>query len=47
MKISVQAEDFDVGAECAAMSRGRSDIGALASFVGLVRDSNDGAGVCG
>ncbi len=45
MKVSVQAEDFDLGAECAAMARGRSDIGALASFVGLVRDTNDGAGV--
>ena len=45
MKVSVQSEDFDVGAECAAMARGRTDIGALASFVGLVRDANDGAGV--
>ena len=45
MKISVQAEDFDPGAECAAISRGRTDIGAVASFVGLVRDSNDGAGI--
>ncbi len=45
MKISVQSEDFDVGAECAALTRGRTDIGAVASFVGLVRDSNDGAGV--
>ena len=45
MKISVQSEDFDPGAECAAITRGRSDIGAVASFVGLVRDANDGAGV--
>ena len=45
MKISVQTEDFDPGAECAALSRGRKDIGAVASFVGLVRDSNDGAGI--
>ncbi len=45
MKISVQSEDFDLGAECAAISRGRKDIGAVASFVGLVRDANDGAGV--
>jgi molybdopterin synthase catalytic subunit len=45
VKVSVQAEDFDLGAECAAMARGRSDIGALASFVGLVRDSSDGAGI--
>ncbi|MBM3391170.1 MAG: molybdopterin synthase catalytic subunit MoaE [Betaproteobacteria bacterium] len=45
MKVSVQSEDFDVGAECAAIARGRTDIGAVASFVGLVRDSNDGAGI--
>ena len=45
MKISVQTEDFDLGAECAALTRGREDIGAVASFVGRVRDANDGAGV--
>ncbi|MBE7422300.1 MAG: molybdopterin synthase catalytic subunit MoaE [Zoogloeaceae bacterium] len=45
MKIKVQTEDFDLGAECAAIARGRTDIGALASFVGLVRDTNDGAGI--
>jgi len=45
VKVSVQSEDFDVGAECAAIARGRTDIGAVASFVGLVRDSNDGAGI--
>jgi molybdopterin synthase catalytic subunit len=43
VKISVQSEDFDVGAECAAIVRGRNDIGAVASFVGLVRDANDGS----
>ena len=45
MKICVQTEDFDPGAECAALTRGRTDIGAVASFVGLVRDANDGAGI--
>jgi len=45
MKIRVQAEDFDLGAEVGAMSRGRSDIGAIASFVGLARDLNEGSGV--
>jgi molybdopterin synthase catalytic subunit len=45
MKILVQAEDFDLGAEVDAMSRGRSDIGAIASFVGLARDMNEGSGV--
>ena len=37
MKISVQAEDFDLGAEVKAIS-GNPKIGAVASFVGLVRD---------
>ena len=36
--IRVQRDDFDAGAECAALSRGRSDIGAVACFVGLCRD---------
>jgi molybdopterin synthase catalytic subunit len=34
----VQREDFDLGAELAALRAGRSDIGALVSFTGLVRD---------
>ncbi len=36
--IRVQQEPFDTGAELAALSAGRTDIGAVASFVGLVRD---------
>jgi molybdopterin synthase catalytic subunit len=36
--IKVQAEDFDAAAEAAALTRGRADIGALVSFVGLCRD---------
>ena len=39
--IRVQPEVFDVGAELAALTAGRTDIGALASFVGLVRDYAD------
>ena len=39
--IRVQQEAFDVGAELAALIAGRTDIGALASFVGLVRDYAD------
>jgi molybdopterin synthase catalytic subunit len=38
MTIRVQREDFDVGAELLALTEGRTDIGALTSFVGLVRD---------
>jgi molybdopterin synthase catalytic subunit len=37
MKIAVQREDFDLGAEVRAISRD-SKVGAVASFVGLVRD---------
>lgn len=45
MKIRVQSETFDLGAEVDAMRAGRSDIGAIASFVGLARDLNEGSGV--
>jgi molybdopterin synthase catalytic subunit len=40
--VRVQAGDFDVGHELDAMTAGRRDVGAIASFVGLVRDTNDG-----
>jgi molybdopterin synthase catalytic subunit len=36
--IRVQAENFDAAAEAEAITRGRADIGALVSFVGLCRD---------
>lgn len=36
--IKVQTEDFDIGAELAALSAGDTSIGAVASFTGLVRD---------
>lgn len=45
MAVRVQREDFDVGAELAALSAGRRDIGGVASFVGLVRDTAGGAAV--
>jgi len=41
-RVRVQAEDFDVGRELESLTRGRNDVGAVASFVGLVRDANDG-----
>ena len=41
-KIGVQAEDFDIGAEFAALTAGRADIGGIASFVGTVRDTAGG-----
>jgi len=37
MKVAVQREDFDLGAEVRAISRD-AKVGAVASFVGLVRD---------
>ncbi|MGE5766772.1 MAG: molybdopterin synthase catalytic subunit MoaE [Bacteroidota bacterium] len=45
MKIVVQHEAFDLGAEVDAMCRGRTDVGAIASFVGLARDTNVGSDV--
>ena len=45
MKICVQEADFDVGAEISALRAGNPQIGAVASFIGLVRDLNDGSNV--
>jgi len=41
MSVSVQESDFDPGAEIAAMTAGRRDLGAVATFVGLVRGGDD------
>jgi molybdopterin synthase catalytic subunit len=41
----VQREDFDAGTELRAVSRGNPGVGAVAAFVGLVRDVNEGAAV--
>ena len=46
-RVRVQTEDFDVGRELEALTRGRNDVGAVASFVGLVRDVNDGHAIRG
>ena len=40
--VRVQAEPFDAGAEAAALTAGRTDIGAVVAFTGLCRDE-DGA----
>jgi molybdopterin synthase catalytic subunit len=37
-RISVQTEDFDVAAEIARLTAGRTDIGGLGCFIGVVRD---------
>lgn len=44
-KIVVQTSDFDVSAELALMRNQRVDIGAITSFVGYVRDLNQGDAV--
>ena len=43
--IRVQQEDFDAGIETTALRKGNAKIGAIASFVGLVRDINDNADI--
>jgi molybdopterin synthase catalytic subunit len=43
--IRVQREDFDVGAEIAALSQGRPGVGGVCAFVGLVRDMAGGGPV--
>ena len=43
--IRIQESDFDLGVETRALRAGHPKIGAIASFVGLVRDINDGSGV--
>ena len=45
MKIAVQSEPFDLQAEVAALYRANPKVGAVASFLGLVRDVNAGEGV--
>ena len=44
--IRVQTDDFDIAAELVLLRTGtNASVGAVASFVGLVRDVNDGSGV--
>jgi molybdopterin synthase catalytic subunit len=45
MPVRVQHQDFDLGAEVAALRAGRASVGAVACFVGTVRDMNQGTGV--
>ena len=45
MTVRIQPTDFDVSAEIAALRKGNPAIGAVASFVGVVRDMNDGGQV--
>jgi molybdopterin synthase catalytic subunit len=43
--IRLQREDFDAAAEAAALTRGRTDIGAVVTFTGICRDHEGGRGV--
>lgn len=41
-RVSVQTADFDTGAELAALTSGRTDIGGIGCFVGTVRQAAEG-----
>ncbi len=45
MTVRVQTEDFDLSTEVAALRAQNPKIGAVACFVGTVRDLNDGSAV--
>lgn len=47
MIVRVQTEDFDAGAEVARLRAGDLSIGAIAVFIGTVRDVNDDAAISG
>ena len=44
-RVSIQTEDFDLSAEVAALRRHDKGVGAVCSFVGTVRDRNEGDAV--
>ena len=39
-RVSIQTQDFNLGAEVAALRAGHAGVGAVAAFVGTVRDRN-------
>jgi molybdopterin synthase catalytic subunit len=41
-RVAIQTEDFDVAAEIAALRGPDRGVGAVCSFIGTVRDRNDG-----
>ena len=45
MGVRVQTEEFDVGLEIQALRRNNPKVGAVAAFVGLVRDVNEGESI--
>jgi molybdopterin synthase catalytic subunit len=44
-RVEIRIDDFDIGVEVAALRAGDGGVGAVAVFVGTVRDRNDGASV--
>ena len=40
MRVRVQAEPFDFGAECSRFGQGGRDVGAVVTFLGVVRDDS-------
>jgi molybdopterin synthase catalytic subunit len=44
-RVTIQTGDFDVSREIAALRAGDAGVGAVASFVGTVRDRNDGSAI--
>ena len=47
MGVRVQSEDFEIGAEVARLTAGRTDIGAIVTFTGTVRADNKGSTITG
>jgi molybdopterin synthase catalytic subunit len=45
VNIRIQEADFDIAHEIAALTKGRRDIGAVVSFSGICRGSEDGASI--
>lgn len=45
MTVRVQTEDFDAGYEINQLRKARRDVGAVVSFIGQVRDINEGDAV--
>ncbi|RZI73565.1 MAG: molybdenum cofactor biosynthesis protein MoaE [Variovorax sp.] len=44
-RVAIQTADFDPGAEIAALRAADARVGAVCSFIGTVRDRNDGSAV--
>ena len=47
MSIRIQEKDFDISAEITALRKGDPRVGAVVTFLGAVRDMNDGSQVKG